>query len=80
MPRKHKGRQVTPPNLAARSLAEAQNRLRIVKSRKLYTRKIKHQNRDRDPGSFVLGGMRARSLSCRVFEAQNRYPLLLKTL
>ncbi|MBU1173917.1 MAG: hypothetical protein KKH72_00830 [Alphaproteobacteria bacterium] len=54
---RHRKSPGTPHNRAAQSLAEARHRLRVVKSRKLYTRRIKHQNRDRDPGSFVLVGL-----------------------
>ena len=53
MPRKSDRPPSAPPNLAARSLAEARHRAQVVKSRKVYTRKIKHKNRDRDPGSFL---------------------------
>lgn len=44
-----------PPNIVAKALSEGRHRMRIVTSRKHYTRKIKHRNRDRDPGSFVFG-------------------------
>ena len=47
-----------PPNRAAKALKEARHRMRIVKSARLYTRKIKHRNRDRDPGSFLPGAER----------------------
>ena len=43
-----------PPNIAARALSEGRHRMRIVTSRKQYSRKIKHRNRDRDPGSFLV--------------------------
>ena len=52
-----KGRPIKLPNKAARSLALGQFAQKKVKSGKLYTRKIKHRNRDRDPGSFVCKGL-----------------------
>lgn len=47
-----KRRPAPPPNLAAKSLAQGRFVHRQIASAKSYSRKIKHKNRDRDPGSF----------------------------
>lgn len=55
-----------PPNLAARSLADVRHRIRVVRSRKSYSRKTKHKNRDHDPGSFGSGVRRWRNAHCAI--------------